>query len=183
MRTTARNRAEVRGGRRPVLGACVLAGSLLAGLTACSDDAPPATGATSSPAEPAAPSATAGSGSPAGTSGPGSPSATTPSATASSSAPDAGAGPGAAPDEVVDISVRGRAVTPAPGRRTVSAGDRVRLVVTADADNVLHVHGAEVERELTAGRPLTVEFAIEDPGVYAVELHEPELLLMQLVVR
>jgi heme/copper-type cytochrome/quinol oxidase subunit 2 len=84
---------------------------------------------------------------------------------------------------VLKISVRGRAVTPAPGRRTVSVGDRVQLVVTTDTANVLHVHGVEIERDTEPGVPLTVGFTAKDPGIYAVELHEPELLLVQLVVR
>ena len=81
------------------------------------------------------------------------------------------------------ISVRGRTVTPAPGRRTVAVGDRVQLVVTTDTANVLHVHGVEIERDTRPGVPLTVNFTVKDPGIYAVELHEPELLLVQLVVR
>jgi heme/copper-type cytochrome/quinol oxidase subunit 2 len=84
---------------------------------------------------------------------------------------------------VLKISVQGRNVTPAPGRRTVSVGDRVQLVVTTDTANELHVHGVEIEKETKPGVPVTVNFTVKDPGIYAVELHHPELLLVQLVVR
>jgi hypothetical protein len=47
----------------------------------------------------------------------------------------------------------------------------------------VHVHGAEIEKDTRPGIPLTMNFTVKDPGVYAVELHEPELLLVQLVVR
>jgi hypothetical protein len=83
----------------------------------------------------------------------------------------------------VTISVHGKKVTPTPGRRTLSVGNRVQLVVTTDTANVLHVHGIEIERDTKAGVPLIVDFIVKEPGIYAVELHEPELLLVQLVVR
>jgi plastocyanin len=102
------------------------------------------------------------------------------SAVAAATSPT-GAAP--APDAVLKISVAGRTVTPAPGRKTLSVGDRVRLIVTANTVNVLHVHGVEIEENVKPGVPLTVDFTVNDPGIYAVELHEPELLLVQLVVR
>lgn len=101
----------------------------------------------------------------------------TPTAPTASSAPTPSAG------TVVEISVTGNRVTPKPGRRTVKAGQSVRLVLTTDKANVVHVHGADVERDVKAGVPLTLDFTVDEPGVYPIELHEPELLLTQIVVR
>ena len=151
----------------------VAVGGLVVGLSACSggSDETASPSDTSAASDTATPSATSGS-------------AASALASAVSPAPassPASAGPAA--DTVITISVKGRTVTPAPGRRTVSVGDRVQLVVTTDTANTLHVHGVEIEKDTTPGVPLTVNFTVKDPGVYSVELHKPELLLVQLVVR
>jgi plastocyanin len=151
---------------------------LLTGLAACSDGSDEKGSETTTSAPTAGPSSSTTATSSAGSSASALASART---TAAASSPTAAAGPAA--DVVVKISVRGRDVTPAPGRQTVAAGDRVQLIVTTDTANTLHIHGVEIEKPTKPGIPLSVEFVAKDPGVYAVELHEPELLLMQLVVR
>ncbi len=83
----------------------------------------------------------------------------------------------------LQITVKGTRVTPAPGTTEVAAGCAVRLTVTADRPNELHVHVADVVEPLAPGRPLTVTFTAGQPGVYEVELHDPELLLVKLAVR
>ncbi len=160
----------------------VVLGGLLGGLSACSggsDETSSATG--TSGAATVAPTASITS-PPASGSASSAPSASA-SVSASAGSPPATSSAQPAPDAVLKISVQGRTVSPPPGRRTVSVGDRVLLVVTTDTPNTLHVHGVEVEKEMKPGVPLKVEFTVKDPGVYAVELHAPELLLVQLVVR
>ena len=85
--------------------------------------------------------------------------------------------------ETVTVDVRGGRVEPAPARVEVDPGTQVRLVLTSDADNELHVHGVELERAVTANQPLTVTFIADQAGVYDVELHDPQLLLFKLAVR
>ena len=164
-------------GRRAAAYALLL-GCVFGSLSACSGESASPAGAStvgatsptsSESAGPTGSTAPTGSAEPTGTAA----SATAP--TSSSAAP--------APDAVLKISVQGRTVTPTPGRRTLSVGDQVRLIVTSNTANTLHVHGVEIEKHLDPGVPLTVDFTVKDPGVYAVELHEPELLLVQLVVR
>ena len=84
---------------------------------------------------------------------------------------------------VVNVSVRDGKVTPKPHRVDVKLGANVRLQVTSDEDDVLHVHGYEVEEPLEAGHTTTVELTADQPGVFEVETHESELLLLQLAVR
>jgi len=109
------------------------------------------------------------------------------SSTITSGSPSAGIASGepnpAAPVVVVNVSVRDGKVAPKPHRVDVKLGANVRLQVTSDEDDVLHVHGYEVEEPLEAGHTTTVELTADQPGVFEVETHESELLLLQLAVR
>jgi plastocyanin len=82
----------------------------------------------------------------------------------------------------IEITVDGRTVTPAPSRVKVAPGETLRLVVTADHDDELHAHGFDVEEELRAGVPTTVDLTTDQPGLYEVETHHPELRLLQVQV-
>lgn len=126
-------------------------------------------------------SGTANSGEPSGTTSTASaagPTSSAPSASATTSASTT-----AAADQTVEITVRGKKVTPAPHRVEMRSGQTLRLVVTIDHDDELHAHGFDVERELVAGQPLTVDLTGAPPGLYEVETHHPELRLLQVVVR
>jgi hypothetical protein len=84
------------------------------------------------------------------------------------------------------VTVAGKTVTGVPTRITVSPGEKVKLVVTADRTSELHVHAAdpEVETDTKQGQPVTVEFdAKKQPGLYEVEMHDPDLLLFQVQVK
>jgi hypothetical protein len=84
----------------------------------------------------------------------------------------------------VEIAVDGKQVTPAPARTRVPKGATVRLVVTSDVANELHVHGYELYENLPAGRAATVEFIADQAGLFEVETHEdPVLVLTQLQVQ
>ena len=74
-------------------------------------------------------------------------------------------------------------MTPPPGTTDVEAGCQVELAITADRSSEVHVHVVELEKSITAGQPLRISFTPAQPGVYEVELHEPELLLAKLAVR
>jgi hypothetical protein len=65
----------------------------------------------------------------------------------------------------------------------LAQGERLRLVVTIDHDDEIHVHGFEVEREAKAGQPVTIDLTGGEPGLYEVETHHPPLRLLQLLVR
>ena len=83
----------------------------------------------------------------------------------------------------VRITVTGTDIEPPPGRVELPVGSSLRLVVTVDRADQLHVHGFDVEKPVAAGRPTSITLTGRDPGVYEVELHEPALLLTRLVVR
>jgi plastocyanin len=169
------NRANRQRRHAASAGAAILV-LLLTGLSACSSGSDETASATTTSAPTTGPASAPPTGGP--TTDAASALASARSTAAESTAP---ARPVA--DTVLKISVRGRDVTPAPGRQTVSAGDRVQLTITTDTANEVHIHGVEIEKATKPGVPLTVEFVVQDPGIYAVELHKPELLLLQLVVR
>jgi plastocyanin len=83
----------------------------------------------------------------------------------------------------VSVTVKGKQVTPAPATVDLGIGETLTLTVTSDTANVLHIHGFDVEKELAAGKPLTVTLTGKQPGTYDVETHDPELRLLKIAVR
>lgn len=83
----------------------------------------------------------------------------------------------------IALAVSGGKVTPAVGRVEVERGTMVRLVVTADVADELHVHGYDKDVELRAGRPVTLHWVADLPGVFDVETHRTGTVLVQLMVR
>ncbi len=108
------------------------------------------------------------------------------SGSASTAAPAGASTSASASEPAYTVTVVGKTVTGVPTRITVSPGEKVKLVVTADRTSELHVHAAdpEVETHTQTGQPVTVEFdAKKEPGLYEVEMHEPDLLLFQVQVK
>ncbi|MFI7010963.1 hypothetical protein [Streptomyces sp. NPDC050145] len=96
---------------------------------------------------------------------------------------DAGASAGGKADRTVTVTVDGKNVQPPPGRLEFKRGERVRLSVTSDRADTLHVHGYDKEVSLPAGRAATLTLTLDRTGLFEVETHESGLLLTQLVVR
>jgi len=91
--------------------------------------------------------------------------------------------PSAATGRTLAVTVRGTKVTPPPSTVDLRVGEELTLTVTDDQDNVLHIHGFDIEEDLVAGRPLTVTLTGKQPGTYEVETHHPELRLLKIAVR
>ena len=90
--------------------------------------------------------------------------------------------PGAS-GRTLTVTVSGKKVTPPPSTVEIRVGEKLTLTVTDDHDNVLHIHGFDIEEDLVAGRPLTVTLTGKQPGTYEVETHHPELRLLKIAVR
>jgi hypothetical protein len=86
-------------------------------------------------------------------------------------------------DRIVTIAVHGKQVQPAPDRLEFTKGQRIRLKVTSDRADTLHVHGYDKELPLPAGRAAALTLTLDRTGLFEVETHESGLLLTQLVVR
>jgi heme/copper-type cytochrome/quinol oxidase subunit 2 len=83
----------------------------------------------------------------------------------------------------VAVEVKGGKVSPPPGRVNVPAGSTVRLTVTSDVADEIHVHGYELEAPMQPGKPAVVEFVATKTGQFEVETHESGKVLTQLLVR
>ena len=83
----------------------------------------------------------------------------------------------------LNVSIRDGKVSPRPRRVPVPLGAAVQLQVTSDVDDVIHVHGMQIEESVPAGQPTTITIPAEQPGLYEVETHESGLTLLQLEVR
>jgi plastocyanin len=84
---------------------------------------------------------------------------------------------------VVEVEIADGQVSTDDDRVEVRRGDTVRIVVTSDVDDEVHVHGVEQTATLVAGETATVEFTVDEAGLFEVETHEGDLLLFQLLVQ
>jgi hypothetical protein len=85
--------------------------------------------------------------------------------------------------DTIRVAVTDGKVTPATHREPVAKGDTVKLVVTTDTADEVHVHAVDIEKETAPGKPVTITFVAKDAGIYEVETHESGLQLLQLEVR
>ena len=110
--------------------------------------------------------------------------ATTASSSSSSSAsPSSSTAVSSTAAKTLQVTVRGKHVSPTPGDFDLKAGQTLRLTVTSDHNDELHVHGFDKEVALTAGKPTTLDLVTSQPGAYVVETHHPELRLLSILVR
>lgn len=86
-------------------------------------------------------------------------------------------------DKTISVRISAGRVDGVPARVEVDRGSPVRIEVTSDRGDELHVHGYDKTVELPAGSPAAVQFVADVSGVFEVETHDSGLLLFQLVVR
>jgi heme/copper-type cytochrome/quinol oxidase subunit 2 len=83
----------------------------------------------------------------------------------------------------VQIRVTGDQVETAERRVKVPLGSEVRLEVTADRADEVHLHGYDRKVDIEPGKPAVLEFTADVPGVFEVELEEAGLKLVELQVQ
>ncbi len=59
----------------------------------------------------------------------------------------------------------------------------MRLVVTSDVEDEVHVHGFDLEGPVGPGEPFEVEFTADRTGQFEVETHDAGQVLLFLLVR
>jgi heme/copper-type cytochrome/quinol oxidase subunit 2 len=84
--------------------------------------------------------------------------------------------------QTVQITVTGNDVQTAERRVKVPLDGKVRLEVTADRADEVHLHGYDRKVDLEPGTPAVLEFTADVPGVFEVELEDASLKLVELQV-
>lgn len=115
----------------------------------------------------------------AGTSPPSSPSSSSGTAISSTSTASAPSVQGLTHE--VEL-VEGR-LEPGPSTVDLPTGESLTLVLTSDVAVTVHAHGFEVDLQVPAGSTTRIPLRTAVPGVYEVELHDPDLLVLNVAVR
>jgi FtsP/CotA-like multicopper oxidase with cupredoxin domain len=89
--------------------------------------------------------------------------------------------------EISRIRVRGGTVVGGVQRVQANKGDTVRIVVTSDAPDEIHLHGYDIYEDTAPGKPARFVFRADIEGIFEIESHEAEEagrdpLLARLVV-
>jgi hypothetical protein len=85
--------------------------------------------------------------------------------------------------QTVQITVTGTKAETAERRVRVPLDGKVRLEVTADRADEVHLHGYDRKVDIEPGTPAVLEFTADVPGVFEVELEEAGLKLVELQVQ
>jgi hypothetical protein len=83
----------------------------------------------------------------------------------------------------IRIVVRGGRVVGGLRRARLEQGERAVLVVRADVSDHVHLHGYDIMRDVSPGRPARLRFRATIPGRFEVELEDRRLQIAQLEVR
>ncbi|MGZ4648720.1 MAG: cupredoxin domain-containing protein, partial [Blastococcus sp.] len=105
-----------------------------------------------------------------------------PPAAGATAASGSGAGASGAATQRLQITVAHGKASGNTGRVQVATGTAVTLVVTSDTADEVHLHGYDIEKELAPGKPTTLRFTADVPGVFEVELHKANLVILRLQV-
>jgi heme/copper-type cytochrome/quinol oxidase subunit 2 len=108
--------------------------------------------------------------------------ATSTGAAPSGAAASGAAAAAAAEAQQITVEYANGRVTGDTGRVVVEAGRPVTLTVTSDVADEAHLHGYDLETELTPGQAAELRFDATIPGVFELELHEAGTVLLTLQV-
>jgi hypothetical protein len=83
----------------------------------------------------------------------------------------------------IRITFRGGRVIGGLRRARLDRGDRAVLIVRADVADHIHLHGYDIMRDVSPGRPARLPFRATIPGRFEVELEDRRLQIAQIEVR
>jgi FtsP/CotA-like multicopper oxidase with cupredoxin domain len=73
--------------------------------------------------------------------------------------------------EVTRLQMRGGEVVGGAQDIEVTRGDTVRIVVTSDAPDEIHLHGYDITRNPAPGQPARFQFKADAEGAFEIESH------------
>jgi FtsP/CotA-like multicopper oxidase with cupredoxin domain len=76
--------------------------------------------------------------------------------------------------EVTRIRMQGGSVVGGPKDIEVQQGETVRIVVTADTADEIHLHGYDITRNAAPGQPARFRFTANAEGAFEIESHVAE---------
>ena len=79
--------------------------------------------------------------------------------------------------------VGGRPAGGRPKRLKVTQGRTLLLTVTSDVADEVHVHGYDIARPVSPGRPTRIRFVASTTGRFEIELERAHVLIAELEVR
>jgi FtsP/CotA-like multicopper oxidase with cupredoxin domain len=80
----------------------------------------------------------------------------------------------AAKPEVTRIATKGGVLVGDAKTITVKKDDVVRIVITSDVPDEMHLHGYDIEEEAGPGKPARFEFTADVEGSFELESHAAE---------
>ncbi len=86
------------------------------------------------------------------------------------------------PVKTLQIEIAHGEATPNAERVELRVGTTIRLAVTSDTEDEVHVHGYDKEVAVKPGTPATLTFVADQTGRFEIETHETGTLLYQLIV-
>lgn len=85
-------------------------------------------------------------------------------------------------DQDIALTYAAGGVTGDTGRVKVTLGSKVRIVVTSDVAEELHLHVYDVRKVVTPGQPTEILFTADVPGQVELELEQSRTTLVRLVI-
>ena len=92
------------------------------------------------------------------------------------------AGSSAAAKKIVVTITHGKA-SGDTGRIPVAVNSHVTIQVTDDTADEVHLHGYDIEKELEPGKPTTLSFVADQTGIFEVELHKANVVILHIQVQ
>lgn len=91
------------------------------------------------------------------------------------------AGPAGEP-QAIELTITDDEIAPMGERVNVKAGEPITFEITADHEGSVHVH-SDPEHSLDYSDGTTThEITLDRPGIVEVEIHDPDVILVQLAV-
>lgn len=87
------------------------------------------------------------------------------------------------PPQAFAFTIRGGKKTAGPALIEVVQGAELQLVINADQDDELHVHGYDLSQDLPAGETVSLAFTADRSGRFGIELHGAHAELTALQVQ
>ncbi|HEY5033006.1 MAG TPA: hypothetical protein VIJ54_11055 [Actinomycetes bacterium] len=85
--------------------------------------------------------------------------------------------------QVISVTYAGGVITPPEAKVPVKVGSKVEIRVRSDVSEIVHNHYNNVEQDVAPGGTVVFDFTASLPGVYEVELHKSNKLLLELQVQ